>query len=144
MGRMTYILVVLLMIVVGIEALQQGDRISTTIQSLHAGWKTALFDIPLPQMPQFRVKSSSVMRVTLPRETDNSPEMKLNPSEDLKVSITFENNKLVLPWVVLYDATNRRSLRKLVITFSHDEFEILRFRHQLVCEYIPEFVKNAA
>jgi hypothetical protein len=136
-----HILYILVMVMLGlvtvsvpVHGLQTGDRISAMVQTLHAGWKTPLMDLSLNQMPRFRVTDSSVLRVTLPRMSDSSPEMKLNPTEDLKVSLTFENNRLVLPWVVLFDAANKRSLRKLIITFAHDEYEVLRYRHQLICK----------
>jgi hypothetical protein len=116
------------------EALQTGDRISTMIQSLHGGRKTPLMDIGLHQMPRFRVKDSSIIRVSLPSVDANEPEMRLIPTEDLKMSLTFESNKLVLPWIVLFDSANKRSLKKLVITFAHDEYEVLRFRYELNCK----------
>ena len=31
-----------------------------------------------------------------------------------------------VPWTVVYDAKQRRSLSKLVITFSHDKYDIVR------------------
>ena len=123
-------------LMLNVFGMQSGDRVSTMLQTLHSGWKTSLMDISLQQMPRFRIRDSTIIRVTLPRDSDNSPEMKLNPSEDVKVSLTFDNSKLAIPWIVLFDAANRRTLRRIVVTFSHDEFEVLRLNYELQCKNI--------
>lgn len=115
-------------------ALQYGDRVSTLLQAVHRGWKTPWVDISIHQMPRFRTPDSTILHVSLPHEDENGPEMKLNPQEDVKFSITFDKNKLIVPWTVLFDASKRRTLQKLVVTFSHDEFQILKVNYETVCK----------
>jgi hypothetical protein len=55
-------------------------------------------------MPKFRVSESSIIRVPLPlREEDNKP-IKIVADKDLKVSLTFLNSKLIIPWIIIFDA----------------------------------------
>lgn len=49
-------------------------------------------------------------------------------------SLTFGENKILVPWVKVYDATTSQSLRKLIVTFEHDEFDILRVVTSSICE----------
>lgn len=118
------------------EALQPGDRISTLLQSLHRGWKTPWLDIALNQMPKFRIPESSIVHVSLPHEEQNGPEMRLNPEEDVKFSLSFDHNKLLVPLTILYNAKTRRSLQQLVITFSHNEFDVLDVNFEPICKNI--------
>lgn len=93
-------------------------------------------DLSLHQMPKFQRPDSQLMQTTLPRPKDNEPEMKLNPSEDVKISFTFARNKLVVPVILLYDSKLRKSLMSLIVTFSHDDFDVLRLRYETVCKSI--------
>lgn len=112
----------LLRLIVGLE---RGDRIGTMVQTLHDGFKTSWADVPIGQMPRFREPSSSILRVPLPQRTPpGQPGKAVNPSEDVKLSLTFADHKLILPWTVVFDAAKRKSLQKLTIIFSHDQFDV--------------------
>lgn len=118
------------------NALQPDDRFTLLYQILHGGWKTALIEIPSNLMPKFRHPESINLKPTLPRPNENGPEIKFDPNENVKISLTFADNKLILPWITLYDARNGKRVEKLLILFEHDEFEILRVSH--VLEYALE------
>jgi hypothetical protein len=83
-------------------------------------------------MPRFRRKDSIVYRVSLPRPTENDPEVNLNPNEDVKATLTFAENKLVVPNIKVFDSKRRASLEKLVIVFYHDDFDVLRLSYHPV------------
>ena len=124
-----------------VSALEAGDRISTMSQTFHNGYKTSWADIPIQQMPRFRVQSSSVLHLTLPRpppvEDLRAPHAKLvNPSEDVKFSLTFADHKLILPWTVVFDASKRRSLQKLTVMFSHDQFDVDGIEFETECAFV--------
>jgi hypothetical protein len=93
-------------------------------------------DLKLHQMPKFQSPQSQLMQITLPRPKENEPEMKLNPSEDVKISFTFAGNKLVIPVILLYDSKLRKSLLSLIVTFSHDDFDVLRLKYEPTCKLI--------
>ena len=59
--------------------------------------------------------------------------MRLNPEEDVKVSLAFASSKLAVPNVILYDSKKKRSLQKLHVVFYHDDFDVLRVSHHSVC-----------
>ena len=88
-------------------------------------------------------------------------EIRINPKEDVKFSLTFEESKLLLPMLVslkfllyctavhiilnivqrnkmyeqvLFDAKRRVSLKKLVLTFYYDEYDLLRVSHEATCK----------
>lgn len=115
---------------------QPGDRMSMMIQTMHASWKTQKIDAVLHQMPRFRKPDSVVLHAPLPHEEKRNPEMlmALHPDEDVKISLTFHENRLQIPWIVLFDAKSKRSLYKLTITFTHDEFDVLRLNYTLECK----------
>ena len=105
--------------------LERGDRIGTMVQTLHDGFKTSWVDVPIGQMPRFREPSSSILRVPLPeRKPPGQSGKAVNPSEDVKLSLTFADHKLILPWTVVFDAAKRKSLQKLTIIFAHDQFDV--------------------
>jgi hypothetical protein len=110
-------------------------------QTFHNGYKTSWADIPIQQMPRFRVQSSSILHLTLPRpppvEDLRAPHAKLvNPSEDVKFSLTFADHKLILPWTVVFDASKRRSLQKLTVMFSHDQFDVDGIEFETECAFV--------
>jgi hypothetical protein len=41
-------------------------------------------------------------------------------------SLKFSGNKLLVPWILLYDAKAKKPLKKLEIVFEVDEYEVLR------------------
>lgn len=138
-GGYVYVLAPLVFALV--SALEAGDRISAMSQTFHNGYKTSWADIPIQQMPRFRVQSSSVLHLTLPRpppvEDLRAPHAKLvNPSEDVKFSLTFADHKLILPWTVVFDASKRRSLQKLTVMFSHDQFDVDGIEFETECAFV--------
>ena len=128
------------------RALEVGDRISTMSQTLHSGYKTSWSDISIQNMPRFRVPDSSIVPLQLPQPPVEDEHKKLhaklvNPNEDVKFSLTFADHKLILPWTVVFDAAKRRSLQKLVVTFSHDQFDVdgLEFHTECRRTSLPKF-----
>jgi len=90
-------------------------------------------DFNLHQMPRFQKPDTFVLQTTLPRKSEKEPEMRLNPEEDVKVSLAFSSSKLAVPNVILYDSKKKRSLQKLHVVFYHDDFDVLRVSHHSVC-----------
>ena len=84
-------------------------------------------------MPRFQKSDSFVLQTTLPRPSEKEPEVRLNPEEDVKVSLTFASSKLVVPNVIMYDSKKKRSLQQLMITFYHDDFDVLRLSFHTTC-----------
>jgi hypothetical protein len=123
---MKYILLGLIIAIKTIFALHDGDRILSAVQVLHSGWKTPYLDLSLVQMPRFRSPSSTMLRLPLPRPDENGPEMTPNSEDDIKASFAFADGKLVVPWIVVYDHRKKRMITKIIFTFAHDEFDVLR------------------
>lgn len=117
-----------------ILGLQPGDRISTLYQTIHNDWKTPWTDLPIHQMPRFRSPDSVIVRLTLPHpsavDSKKIEAIRINPKEDVKFSLTFEESKLLLPMLILFDAKRRVSLKKLILTFYYDEYDLLRVSHE--------------
>lgn len=65
---------------------------------------------------------------------ENGPEMKLNPKEDLKVSLLFAGSRHVLPLIVLFDAKQKKSLKSLTVTYTHDDFDLLGLKFETICK----------
>ena len=134
---MTVAIVILLVCwLVVVHALQPGDRVSTLTQTLHKDLKTEWTDMPLHLMPRFGIPESHIYHVSLPKQSQNSSDFKVNPSHDLKVSFTFMGNKLSVPWTSIYNAKDKVSLKRLIITFTRDEFEVVRLKHRVVCKLL--------
>ena len=121
-----------------------GDYVSGVSQTLHNKWKTPKIELPLRHLPRFKEPAEFVMHATIPGQQGKEAEMdfnttgakaedflwkaknvKVNPEEDVKISFTFANNKLLIPWLSVFDAKKRRSLEKLEVTFEHDQYDIL-------------------
>ena len=62
------------------------------------------------------------------------PEMRLNPNEDVKVSLTFAKHKLIIPNTLLYDSKHKKSLQTMVVTFAHDDFDVISLKYETICE----------
>jgi hypothetical protein len=93
-------------------------------------------DLGLHRMPKFQKPATQLIQITLPRPKENEPEMRLKPTEDVKISFTFAGNELVIPVILLYDAKLRKSLLSLVVTFSHDDFDVLKLKYVPTCKLI--------
>jgi hypothetical protein len=120
-------------LIASVDSLQPEDRVSAFYQTWHGGWKTPWLDFNLYQMPRFQRGDSFVLQTSLPRQSDKEPEMRLNPEEDVKVSLAFASSKLVVPNILMFDSKKKRSLQKLLITFYHDDFDVLRLSYHPVC-----------
>ncbi len=129
-----YNILVMFTIILFSTAFQIGDRISTQVKTQHDEFMTSFHDIPIDKMPRFRLPDSKIIIVNLPRSEELGHVIKLNPNENLKFSFSFANSKLLVPWTILFDASNKRSLNKLSITFDHDEFDVLRLTTKTQCK----------
>ena len=67
-------------------------------------------------------------------QSTNASDYIINLNADLKISFTFLGNKLTIPWITMYDSKERVSLKKLTITFTHDEFEIITLHYKSTCK----------
>lgn len=47
---------------------------------------------------------------------------------------TFADGKLMIPWTDLYSAKEISNMEKLIITFVHDEFDVLQVQYQPLCK----------
>jgi hypothetical protein len=113
---------------------EYGDRLASLIQSSHKEWISPWMDIPIQNMPRFRITDSTIIHVHLPHEEKkgNSPEIAIDLKEDVMVSLTFAANKLILPKLPLFDAKERKSIDKLVITFTHDQNEVISVDYKYI------------
>ncbi len=125
------ILILFLLFFHQILCLHNGDRILTSIQTLHSSWKTPYLDLALNQLPSFRKASSALIDIPMPRPDENGDELVLNETEDLKVSFTFAHGKLMIPWITLYDSKSKSYVTSIKFMIIHDEFDILRVTYQL-------------
>ena len=100
-------------------------------------FKSPWMDLNLHQMPKFGWPESFIIQVNLPRPTEDAAEMRLDPTEDVKISLTFSKHKLVVPWTLLYDSKHKKSLLKLIVTFSHDDFDVISLKSESICKSSP-------
>lgn len=108
------------------HAYQVGERISAQVKAKHDKLISIFQDISIDAMPRFRVAESKIIQIkSIP---------KLNPNQDLKFILSFSGDKLLTPWTVLYDSLGRRTLNKLIVTFEHDEFDVIRLKAELKCK----------
>jgi len=117
-----------------IHGLQPGNRVSTLSQTLHNNLKTQWLDLPVHQMPRFLSDDKHIFHTSIPKKSINSSDYIINPDADLKISFIFLGNKLTIPWITMYDSKAKVSLKKLIITFTHDEFEIINLHYKSICK----------
>jgi hypothetical protein len=127
------VMISVFLLAVRVNSYEAGDRISTQIRTSHEDMQTSFIDIPINKMPRFKVPDSQLIEISLPKLANSEVEKKLNPKEDLKMSIAFANSKLFIPWTLLFDASERKSLRQLIVTFEYTEYEVLRLQFELKC-----------
>lgn len=60
-----------------------------------------------------------VFQPPLPRPEENAPEIRVNLEEDVKISFTFAEYKLVVPWSTLYDSKKGVALKEIKLKFYH-------------------------
>ena len=126
---------VFLLLIGLLSALQPGDRISMLTQSLHSDSKTDWIDMPVHMMPRFGEPDSHIFHTVIPKFSENSTDYRINPRSDLKISFTFLGNKLSIPWIAVYSAKDRISLKRLVIKFTRDEFEVVQVDVEKICKF---------
>lgn len=116
------------------SAYEYGDRLASLIQSSHKEWISPWMEIPIQNMPRFRIDDSTIIRVHLPHEEKqgNSPEIAIDVKEDVMISLTFAENELVTPKLSLYNAKERKSIDKLIITFTHDQYHVLSVDYKFI------------
>ena len=149
---MLAVFLVYILAILGLTAgYDNGDYVNGVSQTLHNKWKTPKMEMPLRQLPRFREPAAFVMHATIPGQHGEEAEMdfnttgakvgdfswkaknvKVNPEADVKISFTFANNKLLIPWLSVFDAKKRRSLEKLEVTFEHDQYDVLEVRYNRV------------
>jgi hypothetical protein len=100
---------------------------------MHSGWKTAKVDVALDQLPRFREEFSTMFQIIMPRKEGNEigPELALDLTSDVKTSFTFFHDRLIVPWVLIYDAKHKRVANRITFTFAHDEYEVLRVYNEV-------------
>ena len=86
-------------------------------------------------MPRFRIKDSTIFHCPLPRPDLDGPQMTINLEADVKMSMTFSNNKLIVPMIIVYDSNSKKSLIQIVVTFYHDDFSVERISYDTKCKY---------
>lgn len=96
----------------------------TLQRTLHSSWKTPWLELPLHHSPRFRMREKSPVEVPLPRPEEKGPEMQIDLSSDVKISFTFADEKLIVPWTVAYDAKTGQYLTELIVKFYHDDFDV--------------------
>jgi len=105
--------------------------VSTLSQTMHVEMKSPWLDMPLHQMPRFDVPDKHIFYAQLPKHS-NSSAYRVDPRHDVKVALTFMGSRLSIPWVTLFNAREKVTLKVLVVTFTHDEFEVVRLRYDTV------------
>lgn len=115
-----------------------GDLVSASIQTLHDGWKTAVEELPLSQMPYFGKQGSSVIKTQLPNPANIGISGIINPSNDVKIQLSF-GNSLLVPWLTVYDSKNQRNLQSLTVVFFTDRYNVIKVALDEV--YVPNNAK---
>lgn len=131
--------VVSLILVLGLgrfDAYQLSDPVITSAQSQHIEARTGWYDFPLDALPKFGVEDTAIVHATVPQGVANATNYRINPNFDFKVSLSFDYHRVAVPWFVVYDAQQRRTLKKLKVTFTRDEFEIVKVDYEPICETI--------
>ncbi len=119
------------------NAYKNGDRVPIMAQTLHNEWKTSLLELPLHQMPRFGEPAKFIYRAVLPEPVSkegSKSKGNVNPDQDIKISFTVSDTKILIPWTKIFDSKTKTSLTKLLITFSHDQYEIIKADIEPTCK----------
>jgi hypothetical protein len=108
----------------------KDERIVGSMMSQHSGARSAWIDFPLGIMPRFDSEEEGVLHATIPKLSKNASSHRIDITSDFKVSLAFDNHKLVVPWITVFDSQKRRTLRKLIITFTKIDHEIIKVDHE--------------
>lgn len=129
------VIVIVLQLVFVAIGYQPGEEVSTTFQVIHAGLKTQWSDLAVGKMPKYRIPEELMLEFKLPlNEKVKGSEYVVQVDKNVALSLAFDSRKLILPRIKLYDAEKRKSLRELIVTFTHDEFEIVKVQHEMICK----------
>lgn len=139
--RLAWLLILLLVVGFFPESfgLQRHDRVIGSSASQHAHSRSSWVDMPVNSMPRFGIAESLIFHANVPKLRKNDTIIRLNPSSDLKVSLAFDNHKHVVPWITVFDSVKKRSLRKLSVIFTKDEYEIISVAYELECMWTRSF-----
>ena len=74
----------------------------------------------------------------MPRPEEDKSEMKIVLEEDVKISFTFADYKLVVPWTVIYDSKKGVALKEIHLTFYHDDFDVHRVDYDTIFDTIVD------
>lgn len=117
------------------EAYQIGDRVIATIQSQHVQARSKWNELPIVLFPRFGINEAVIVHAQVPPGAVNTTDQKINTGHDFKVTLAFDYNRHSVPWVSVFDKEQRRTLKKLIVTFIRDEFEIVKVRYNAICKF---------
>lgn len=92
-------------------------------------------------MPRFKQRDTAVITAPLPKPdiedtgADSGAavkETRIDPANDVKLSLAYLNSKFGIPWIVLYDSQSKKSIEKLKVIFSHDDFNVLGVEYEII------------
>eukprot|EP01040_Poterioochromonas_malhamensis_P010785 gene10785-11756_t len=123
-----FLVLLCLCLLAAVSSHTKDDPILTLTRSRHVNAETEWKELPLDQVPQYLNEKQVVFHATVPKYDPNiTTNYRININHDLKVSFLFDHiQKLSTPWITVFDSIGRKSLKKLEITFIHDEFEIVK------------------
>lgn len=139
-----FLFAILVTLFVTIVAHQEDERIVASSISQHSGGRTTWSDLPVGIMPRFGINDEVVFHAHIPKLSKNASDHRIDISSDFKVSFAFDSHKLVVPWITVFDANKKRTLRKLFVTFTKDEHEIVKVDHELECKYCCYSISSTA
>jgi hypothetical protein len=116
----------------------KDDPILTLSRSQHVKVFSDWNELSLELNPRFLMNKQVIYHTIVPKYNANvSTDFRIDPNFDLKVSFLFDHfQKLSTPWIVVYDSVGRKSLKKLDIVFTHDQYEILKVDFKAKCEML--------
>lgn len=120
------------------------DPIPTLVKVNHNNTISKWREVPIQKFPNFAISTLNIFQIPMDEKgltTDfvNS-RIPINLKSDLKISLNFDNSRLVTPWITIYDSIQRKSLKKLKVIFSHDEYEIIKITYETQCMYFIFFI----
>ena len=107
---------------------QTDERILVSAISQHSLDRTSWSDIPVGIMPRFDVEQEVIFHAPIPKMKS-----RIDVNADFKVSLAFDSHKFLIPWITVFDAAKKRTLRKLIVTFTKNEHDILSVDHTTEC-----------
>jgi hypothetical protein len=119
------------------ESYQLGDRVITTIQSQHVQARSPWHELPITLFPRFGIDEKVIVHASIPKDSTNTTEHRINTGYDFKATLAFDYNRHSVPWITIYDKEQHRTLKKLLVTFVRDEFEIVKVHYDPICKSWP-------